>query len=161
MSMSSLSRPIFICSLLSLSIFCNAQSKTDSLKNAGPGSCIQYALKHQPAIQQSYIDQEITEREIQSRLSLWYPQVSLNYYLQHQFQLPTAYSNGSFFESGTYNASNIGFGATQAIFNQDVLLASRTARDVRLEAKQLTAENKIDIATSVGKAFYDVLLTEK
>jgi outer membrane protein TolC len=41
------------------------------------------------------------------------------------------------------------------------LLASRTARDVRLQARQTTTANKIDVAAAISKAFYDVLLTQQ
>ena len=42
-----------------------------------------------------------------------------------------------------------------------MLLASRTATDVRKQIRQITDSNRIGIAAGVGKAFYDVLLTQK
>ncbi|MCW3107366.1 MAG: TolC family protein, partial [Segetibacter sp.] len=46
------------------------------LQQAGLQDCIQYALRHQPLIQQSKIDEEITETTIKTKLSEWYPQVN-------------------------------------------------------------------------------------
>ncbi len=123
--------------------------------------CIQYALKHQPALQQALLDEQITERQIQGKLADWYPQLGLNYNYQYNFQLPAAYFNGSVVKTGTKNTSTLGVGATQNIFNRDVLLASRTAGDVRKQYKQATAETQIDIIVAVSKAFYDVLLAQK
>jgi outer membrane protein len=153
---------LFICCGLIISCFAQGQAKTDSsFTDATITNCVQYALKHQPLIQQSLIDEDITERQIQTRLSEWYPQVSLGYNFQHNFQLPVAYTEGTYITSGTFNSSNIGLGATQAIFSQDLLLASRTANDIRRQAKQTTTSNKIDISVNVSKAFYDVLFTER
>jgi len=152
---------LLICCGLIISSFAFGQAKDSSLNHVTVADCVQYALKHQPLIQQSLIDEDITEREIQTRLSEWYPQVGLAYNLQHNFQLPTAYVSGSYVAEGTYNSSNIGFAGTQNIFNQDLLLASRTANDVRKAAKQNTASNKINITVNVSKAFFDVLLTKE
>ena len=140
----------------------NAQTRPDSsLPNATLDACVQYALTHQPVIQQSLLDEAITEKQIQSRLSDWYPQVNFNYNLQHNFELPAAYFNGGYLRTGTFNSSGLGVGVTQNIFNRDVLQASRTADDVRLQTRQNTSFNKIDIATNVSKAFFDELLTRQ
>ncbi len=139
-----------------------SQTVQDSvLKEATLHNCVQYAIKHQPAIQQSLIDEEITEKAIQTKLADWYPQLNFNYNFQHNFDLPTSYFSGNYIPTGTFNTSNIGFNATQNIFNKDVLLASRSANDVRKQVKQTTESNKIDIAANVSKAFFDVLLTQK
>jgi outer membrane protein len=131
------------------------------LTDATLQDCIQYAEKHYPQVQQALLDEKITDRQIKSKLADWYPQLNLSAAYQYNFQLPKAYFNGGFVASGTTNSSFAGLTATQNIFNRDVLLASRTAKDVRRESQQNTTGNKIDVAVNVGKAFYDVLLTQK
>ncbi len=155
-------RPI-ITAILAFVLFTgNAQTRPDSsLPNATLDACVQYALTHQPVLQQSLLDEAITEKQIQSRLADWYPQVNFSYNLQHNFELPAAYFNGGYLRTGTFNSSGLGVGVTQNIFNRDVLQASRTADDVRLQSRQNTSFNKIDIATNVSKAFFDVLLTRQ
>ncbi|HEY4147878.1 MAG TPA: TolC family protein [Chitinophagaceae bacterium] len=139
-----------------------SQAVKDSLlQQASLEDCIQYAFKHQPALQQSLLDEQITERQIQGRLADWYPQVGLNYNYQYNFQLTPAYFNGTVVKTGTTDASTLGLSATQNIFNRDALLASRTAGDVRKQYKQATSETKIDLVVNVSKAFYDVLLSLK
>jgi outer membrane protein len=139
-----------------------SQPKPDSvLHDATLAGCVQYALAHQPLIQQSLLDEDITEKQIQARLADWYPQVNLNYNLQHNFELPVSYFSGGYVRNGTFNSSNIGLNVTQNIFNKDALFASRTANDIRLQTKQNTSFNKIDVAVNVSKAFYDVLLTQQ
>ena len=139
-----------------------SQSSNDSvLQNATLNNCVQYALLHQPTVQQSLIDESITEKGIQTKLGDWYPQLNFNYNIQNFFQLPSTYFGGNVVQSGTYNNSTFGLAVTQNIFTRDLLLANRTASDVRKQIKQSTVSNKIDVVVNVSKAFYDVLLTQK
>ena len=124
-------------------------------------ACVQYALKHYPLAQQAALDEQITDRQVLVKLADWYPQVGLNASYQYNFQLPKAYFNGNYTNSGTTNTSTAGLGLTQNLFNRDVLLASRTKNDVRAQSRLSTVSNKIDITVNVSKAFYDVLLTQQ
>jgi outer membrane protein len=136
-------------------------SRDSLLQTASLQNCIQYALKHQPLIQQALLDEEITEKQIRIKLADWYPQLNFNYNIQHNFQLQTTIIGGVPVRLGVNNQSLGGLGATQNIFNRDVLLASRTANDVRKQIRQTTVSDKIDVTVNVSKAFYDVLLTQK
>ena len=138
-----------------------AQPGDSLLATASLQNCVQYALVHQPLVQQSLLDEEITERQIRIRLADWYPQLNFNYNIQHNFQVQTTIIGGNPVRLGVSNTSYGQFGLTQAIFNRDVLLARRTADDVRTQSRQTTTSNKIDITVNVSKAFYDVLLTQQ
>lgn len=138
------------------------QLRADStLAQATLENVIQYALKQQPAIQQSLIDQQITEMTIKTKLADWFPQLNFNYLLQHNFQVQTSIIGGNPVKLGVDNTSALQFGLTQQIFNRDALLASQTAKDVRKLAQQQTGTTKIDVSVNVAKAFYDVLATEQ
>jgi outer membrane protein len=158
-----------ICSMVFIILGCsssflsaNAQKVTDSLPpELTLETVVQYALKHYPLVQQALIDEQITDRQIKSKLSEWYPQVNLNANYQNNFQLQAVDFNGTYVASTTYNQSTVGVSATQNLFNRDVLLASQTRRDVITQSKQNTVYNKIDITVNVSKAFYNVLLTEE
>ena len=140
----------------------SAQRQRDSvLAEATLPNVIQYALKQQPVIQQSLIDEKITDLQIKSRLADWYPQINFNYIYQHNFQVQTSIFQGNPVKLGVDNTSAIQFSASQTIFNRDVLLANQTAGIVRQQAKQTTSSNKIDVVVNVSKAFYDVLATEQ
>ncbi len=156
--------PVYVLSVLTLltSYTSRAQTASDSLlTQASLPAVIQYALKHQPAVQQAGIDEKTTELQIKSKLADWYPQLNLNYLYQHNFQVQTSVIGGNPVRLGVNNTSAIQFSATQALFNRDVLLASRTKGDVRMQAKQLTESARINVASSVSKAFYDVLATQQ
>lgn len=163
-------RALLTAFLVSCQYFSFSQSISDTLlpDTAPLSACVQYALMRQPVIQQSLIDEQITERTIKSKLADWFPQLNLDYNLQHFFQLPTIISPDlnnpgakREIKNGVLNTSNFTFTLNQAIFNRDVLLASRSARDVRKRSAELTAGSKIDVVVAVSKAYYNVLLSKQ
>lgn len=143
------------------SLFAQQNDSLPTLEEATLRNCIQYAIQHNPDVQNAKISEQITEAQIQNKLADWYPQVNFTYNLQHNLQLPTFIFNGNVSHSGSKNTSGANFGFTQNIFNRDVLLASRTASDVRQAASENTEDRKINLAVSVSKAFYDLILTEQ
>ena len=144
------------------SVLIAQQNEGDStLEQATLNNCIHYALTHNPDIKNAKLNEEITQTIIKSKLADWYPQVNFAYNLQHNFQLPTFNFNGNLAHSGTKNTSGANFGLTQNIFNRDVLLASRTSKDVSLSASQNTENQKINLSVAVSKAFYDIMLTSQ
>ncbi|MEP6747241.1 MAG: TolC family protein [Bacteroidota bacterium] len=149
---------VFLLSIVSVS---QGQNGDSLLQSASLQNCVQYAIRHQPMIQQALLDEEITERQIRIKLADWYPQLNFNYNYQHNFQLQTSVFGGSPVKIGVDNQSLGQLALTQTVFNRDVLLANKTANDVRKQAKQATVSTKIDITVNVSKAFYDVLLTRQ
>jgi outer membrane protein TolC len=139
----------------------DAQNQDSILREATLQNIIEYALKRQPAVQQSLNEEKITDLQIRSKLSEWYPQVNFNYLYQHNFQVVTNIIGGNTVRFGVNNTSSFQFSASQAIFNRDVLLANRTKYDVRQLTKQQTENIKIDLVAEVSKAFYDVLATDQ
>ncbi len=125
--------------------------------------CLHYALKNQPALNQSCIDEAIAKVNTQIATSYWLPQVygSVNY--TNYLQLPTAFStvNGNLasVKSGVFNYSIPQFTATQNLFSTDALLASNVAKLGKEQAMQNTIASKINLISSVSKAFYDLLLS--
>jgi outer membrane protein len=122
-------------------------------------AAIAYALEKQPLVQQDLIDERITAAQVRTKLADWYPQVNFNYNLQHNFLLPTSLFAGNIVRIGSANTSGAQFTASQNLFNRDALLAMRTRENVKLQSRQATASDKIDLAVNVSKAFYDVLAT--
>ena len=158
-------RTVFLCALLILlsrSAGSQTQASPDSaLKHGTLRDCVQYALSHQPVIQQSLIDEEITERAISDKLADWYPQLNFGFNIQHNPQLPVSIVQGNAATVGLQNTSTGAFSLSQTVFNRDVLLASSTASDVRRESVQQTTSAKIDIVVTVSKAYYAVLATQE
>ncbi len=135
------------------------QASNSLLERRTLQNCIRYALVHQPLVQESLVDEEIAERTIQGKLADWFPQLNLNFNVQHNPQIPVAMVGGVPLNQGLANNSNIQFTATQTLFNKDVLLASTSASDVRTFAKQRTLSTKIDVVVNVSNAYYATLVT--
>lgn len=141
--------------------YSQAPASDSLLQEATLQNVIQYTLRRQPVVQQALIDEQSTEAQIKSKLADWYPQVNFNYFFQHNFQRQTTVIGGNAVRVGVGNTSVFQFTATQNLFNRDVILASKTKDDIRLQVKQQTENTKIDLVVNVSKAFYDVLATEQ
>ncbi|MEO6283023.1 MAG: TolC family protein [Dyadobacter sp.] len=136
-----------------------AAQQAPVLEQATLQQVVDYAIKNQPVVQQSLIDERITENQVRSKLADWYPQINFNYNLQHNFIVQTSIIAGNPVKLGVSNVSAAQFTLSQQLFNKDVLLANQTKKDVLLAASQNTSANKTDLTVSVSKAFYDVLAT--
>ncbi|GAB3234796.1 TolC family protein [Hymenobacter seoulensis] len=128
--------------------------------------CLQYALQNQPVLRQARIDEETNDADIRIGKAGWLPQLGLNATGQHYFQLPfIVFPNADGVnvprQVGLKNTSTIGLAATQTIYNNDVQLATRSARPSRQLFQQNTASVRIDVVSDVSKAFYDVLLSQR
>jgi outer membrane protein len=152
-----LSSGIFIFHLASA----QEATKDSLLQDASLDKVVQYALVHQPAVQQALTDEEITNKVIKGKLADWYPQINFTYNYQHFTDLQSSIIGGNLIRFGVENTSSTQFTATQNLFNRDVLLASSTASKVRIYASQNTSRSKIDVVVNVTKAFYDILATSQ
>lgn len=125
--------------------------------------CISYALKHQPALNQSLINTAIVRTTNSIALSGWLPQVSVAGNLTHYNTLPTSFvnSNGTILtqKTGVVNTFGPTLTATQTIFNPSLLYAAKSAHLYVEQAQQITDSTKINIVAGVSKTFYSLLLT--
>ncbi len=146
----------------SQAIITKAQQATDSLPPAVTLSdCINFALKNQPLIKQSLIDEEISERDIDISLSGIYPQISGQANLSRYLKQPVSLLNGQPVIFQPKNNSNFLIQADQSLFSNDLLFAAKGAKFIRLNSKQTTENNKINTVVAVSKAFYDILTSQE
>jgi outer membrane protein TolC len=137
--------------------------------NASLPQCIEFALRNQPLVRQSQLDERIGERNIRIGLSAWLPQLNATGIYTRNIQLQTAVfpdltnpgGPQQIFRIGLNNTSTLGVAASQLLFSNDVLRAARSVKPTRLVYQQTTTANKIDVVTNVSKAFYNILLTEE
>lgn len=121
--------------------------------------CVDFALKNNPTVKQSLIDEEIGEREIKTNLSGWLPQITGSFGLENNIKLRTQAIDGNLITFGQkYNSSAL-LQVNQTIFNRDQLFASKSADYVRTGLTKSIEETKINTAVEVSKAYYDILLT--
>jgi outer membrane protein TolC len=161
-------KPLFQL-LLFAPFFAFAQPTSPPNKPLSRQECVDFALKNQPAVRQSLIDQEIGERNIRIGLSGWLPQIQGTATLAHNTQLPTSVlpnftdpaAGPQLLRVGLKNTSTLGLQGTQLIYSNDVLRAARSVRFIRQQTALNTTAFKIDVVTDVSKAFYDILLTRE
>jgi outer membrane protein len=144
------------------------QLQSDTIRNgADLNTCLQYAMKHQPVIQQLQLSEEISRRDVGIALSDWFPQVDAVGNFQQYLKLPVSIFPNltnpsgpkSEITTGVKNSSTLALTANQVIFNSDVFLAGKTARYYKLRSVQTTRQGKIELVVQISKAFYDVLLS--
>jgi len=124
--------------------------------------CIDYALLHQPALNRSMINQNITKETNAVNLAAWLPQVNATGSLIHYIQLPSnnSASTGTSGTSGRVaNTFVPELAVSQAIFSPNLLYTRRTAPLLVDESKLITDSAKIFLVSSITKSFYNVLLT--
>lgn len=134
-----------------------ASSTDTTLQEADLQTCVAIALKNYPLLKQNLLDQKITESQIQSKISSWYPQINLTGNYQNNIQRQSFVVDGKVNPVGAYNTSTVQLGLTQNLFSRDALLASRTAGDVRQNTLNQLITNKIDLVSNVTKTYYAIL----
>ena len=118
----------YIILLLIVPVIQSVAQAPDSTLTVGTlDKVVQYTLRHNPAIQQASIDEEITDKTIKGKLADWFPQLNFAYNYQRVIDLQYAVFNGEAVPIGVFNTSAAQLTATQNLFNRDVLLASSTA----------------------------------
>jgi len=155
---------IFIIFSFFISFNAYAQVQRDTLPaQLSLNQCIDYALHNQPVVKQAGIDEAINERDINIGLSAWLPQINSVNTATHYFKgSPQNNINGTGAAgSDIHNTSILGVQASQVIYNNDVFLASKASKFSREYYKQNTESSRIDVISSVSKAFYDVLLSQR
>ena len=140
-------------------------NSTDTILYLNLDQCITYALQFQPAINRSLIGMSIVKKTNAINLSAWLPQVNVVGNLNHYNQLPTVLSvnptpGGPLIQtrSGLNNTFIPQLSATQTIYSPDVLNAAKSAHLYVEQAKQSNDSTKIDVISTVSKAFYNLLL---
>ncbi len=127
--------------------------------------CVDYALKHQPIINQGKINTSIAKTTNAINLSGWLPQVNLSANVLHYNTLPTSFISDSAggpplqTHTGIVNSGIPELSVTQTIFNPQLLYAAQAAPLYVKQAEQITDTAKIYIVSVVCKSFYALLLS--
>ncbi|MGN6181750.1 MAG: TolC family protein [Mucilaginibacter sp.] len=141
----------------------NAGAPTLTIKQ-----CIDYAMVHQPALNQAQINIEITKATNAIDLSTWLPQINasgdaVHYIQQSQYSSTTTNTGGgtggTSTRSGTVNSFIPQLTVSQTLFNPGLLYASKTAPLLVKQSQQTVDSTKIYLVAAVNKAYYNVLLT--
>ena len=137
------------------------QQRDSILAEASLQQCIIYALKNQPEVRQSLLDEEIGDRDINIALSGWLPQVTGTGTYNYNIKRQTIVFGDQVITTGQKHTSVLGGQATQQILNAGLIQASRSAKWYRLQYQQYTENTRINTVVNVSKAFYDILTSQE
>ncbi len=134
--------------------------------------CIDYALVHQPVLNQTLLNQSITRETNAIALSSWLPQINatgsgVHYIQQSNYSSATTAGGTSTGTSTTGTTTRTSaansfipeLSVSQAIFSPSLLFAAKSAPLLVTQSKQVTDSTKIYLVSAVSKSFYNVLLT--
>jgi outer membrane protein TolC len=130
--------------------------------------CVEYALLHQPALNESQINIQVAHLNNAIALSTALPQINvdgtLTHYLQRTGATQTSGANGVATVTPNSSGGNgytffPGASLTQQIFNPSLLYAYKSAPLYITQANQITDSTKIAVVSNVTKSFYSLLLT--
>ena len=159
---------LLIAVIVAVPVFAFSQNSTapDSIQSLTLAQCIDFAMQHQPGLNQSLVNRAIVSTTNSINLAGWMPQVSLTGNMTHYYQLPTSFAasstpGGAPIEShpGVTNTAIPEFSASQAIFDPQLLYAARSAPSTLRQAEQSTDSARISVVSTVSKSFYSLLLT--
>jgi len=148
-----------------MSVFAQTGGSRDTAGALTLEQCVDYALEHQPVINQAVIGQAIVRATNAINTSGWLPQAGVSGNLTHYLSLPTNFIKNSSTgvvsqqKTGVINTFTPVLSVTQTIFNPSLLYASKSASLYMRQAEQFTDSAKIDIVAAVSKSFYSLLLT--
>jgi outer membrane protein TolC len=150
---------------MSVTVFAQAGEGRDTAGALTLDQCVDYALKHQPMINQAVIGVAIVRATNAINTSGWLPQAGVSGNLTHYLSLPTNFIRNSSTgvvsqqKTGVINTFTPVLSVTQTIFNPSLLYASKSASLYVRQAEQFTDSAKIDVIAAVSKSFYSLLLT--
>ena len=150
-----------------LNVCSQSEYKSDSIPIFTLEQCIDYAMKYQPALNQSLINRSVVRINNHISLSGWMPQLDLSGNLLHYFKLPTSFITDQTNPGGPPVRTHPGvintfipvLSASQTIFNPELMHAAKSAHLYNMQAEQNTDSAKINIVSTVSKSFYNLLLT--
>ena len=148
-------------SCFSFKAFCQADTTSSPPQTLTLKQCVDYALQHQPSLQQSLLNISVAKANIAINKSQIYPQVSAAATYTNYLQLPTSFSSTTSkpVKNGVINTLIPSVGVTQALFSPSLKYVLKTAPLVQKEAEQSTDSVKIELVSAVSKSFYNLLLT--
>ncbi len=148
-----------------------ANAQQTSSNNFSLQQAIDYSLKNSPNYLNADLDLKNAEYKRKEITGLGLPQVNGSIDLKDYLAIPTSLLPGQFFgaPAGTYipvkfgtkyNAT-AGFDASQLLFSSDYIVGLKAAKEFINLSKINVQRSKVDLASAVSKAYYNVLVNRE
>ncbi len=133
--------------------------------------CVAYALEHSEQIQNAELDNRIAQANVGEIRAVGLPQVNANLALQDNFKVPKVFLPGEVIggEPGTFvpvefqpqYAGQANITLTQLLFDGSYFLGLKAASVYTELSRKAIVQTKIELAESIAKAFYGVLVNQE
>ena len=132
---------------------------------------VDFALQNQHDIKNARIDQEIAKKKVNEIMGMGLPQINSSFDVKDFIEIPTSLIPAQFFggppgsfaavQFGTQYQATAGLDASQLIFSGDYFLGVKASKVyVELSTKAIQ-RTQVEIASTVSKAYYTVLINEE
>jgi outer membrane protein len=132
---------------------------------------VEFALKHNTAMQNVILDQQIATNKIKEIIGSGLPQINGSSQLQQFIEIPTSQLPGEIFggPAGTFipvkfgvpYTASAGFSITQLAFSGSYLIAIQGTKIYNEIAKKNIERTQLETSTEVTKAYYTVLVNNE
>ena len=132
---------------------------------------VEFALKHNTAMQNVILDQQIATNKIKEIIGSGLPQINGSGQLQQFIEIPTSQLPGEIFggPAGTFipvkfgvpYTASAGFSITQLAFSGSYLIAIQGTKIYNEIAKKNIERTQLETSTEVTKAYYTVLVNNE
>jgi outer membrane protein len=132
--------------------------------------CIKYAIANHESIVSSQLDIRFADADVKEAVGIGLPQISANGELNYFYEIPTTLIPSNTFnpfapadefdelQFGTKFNTKIGVTASQLIFSGSYLVGLKVVKGYKELMVSAMNKTKIDVAESVTKAYYNVLM---
>jgi outer membrane protein len=154
---------------LSWAIPAEAQQK-DTVATFTLNQAISYAQRHQTAILNAQIDEQIAKNTVKQTIGIGLPQLSGNASFQDFIKIPTSLLPGEVFgapgtqipvQFGVKYNSSLGLELNQLVFDGTYLVGLKASRTYKELSTKNTKRSRIETAVAVTKAYYSVLVSNE
>ncbi len=132
---------------------------------------IDYALQNQHDIKNALLDEEIAKKKVNEIMGMGLPQINSSFDLKDFLEIPTSLIPAEIFggppgsfaavKFGTTYQASAGIDASQLIFSGDYFLGLKASKVYVELSTKAVQRSQIDIAATVSKAYYTVLINEE
>ncbi|MCW3086304.1 MAG: outer rane efflux protein [Bacteroidetes bacterium] len=145
-----------------------AQAKDSAAYSFSLQQSIDFAMQNQSSVKNAVIDEQLSHQKVNELLGAGLPQINSSFDFKDFLEIPTSFIPAEIFggppgtfaavKFGTQYQATAGLDASQLIFSGDYFLGLKASKVLVELSQKGTQRTKIEVATAVSKAYYNVLI---
>ncbi len=148
-----------------------AQTKDSAAYSFSLQQSVDYAMQNQTSIKNAQIDEALAHQRVNEIRGIGLPQINGSFDVKDFLIVPTSVIPAEAFggppgylsavKFGVQYQATAGFEASQLLFSGDYFLGLQSSKVFLELSQRSTQRSKVDVAASVSKAYYTVLVNEE